>query len=72
MQGYFLSEALAQAGDQRDAAEVSATTSAIAKAAHLEDLFRPPPPSAAIPLPESGADQLPTRPIPQKQGPITK
>jgi hypothetical protein len=74
MQGYFLSDALAQTGDARDAGLVASTTSAIAHAAHLDELFRPPAPaqpSEALPLPESGDRPLP-RPVPQRQTPQTK
>jgi len=74
MQGYFLSDALAQTGDQRDAAAVAATTSGIARAAHLDELFRPPTPaqpSEALPLPDTG-DQPLKRPVPQRQAPVTR
>lgn len=77
MQGYFLSDALARTGDAADAAQVMTTTSAIAKASYLDDIFRPPQapvPAQPAPIPglESGADQPLTRPIPERQGPATR
>jgi hypothetical protein len=70
MQGYFLSDALARTGDTKDAAQVMSTTTAVAKAARLDDFLRPPaPPPQAAPLPglESGSDQSPPLPIPQRE-----
>jgi len=80
MSGYFLAEGLIRAGDRPQGDSVLHTATQIASAAHLDQLFRPalPPPSQAVPLPESGdvpraapvpggKAPPPARPIPQRQ-----
>ncbi len=63
--GYFLAEALGRTGDRAAADSVMRTTAAVAGAAHLDDLFRPPsaPRAGALPLPET-ADVPRASPVP--------
>lgn len=71
MSGYFLAQALAQSGDRPRADSVLRTTAQIAKAAGLDELFRPQLESAptAVPLPETGDARrsTPVSPIPPAQ-----
>jgi hypothetical protein len=53
MSGYFLAEALGQAGDRAQADSVMRTAAAVAQASSLSDMFRPQVPQT-LPLPETG------------------
>ena len=55
MTGYFLAEALNQAGQRAQADSVMKTAGAVAQASSLGDIFRPQTPQVqALPLPETG------------------
>ncbi len=62
MSGYFLSEGLMGAGERPQADSVLRTATEVAAAAHLDQMFRPPPPQA-LPLPGPG-DTSRSAPIP--------
>jgi hypothetical protein len=78
MSGYFLAEALGQAGDKAQADSVMRTATEVAQASSLGDLFRPqlpqmqalPPaesgdaPRAAVPLPGPARPSAPPSPAP--------
>jgi hypothetical protein len=64
MSGYFLAEALVQAGDRGQADSVMVTAGAVAQASSLADVFRPQiPQMQALPSPETG-DAPRSSPVP--------
>jgi hypothetical protein len=73
MSGYFLAEALATTGDRADADSVMHTAAAIARAASLDDVFRPPTSVPALPMPETGdvprTTRVPAVPAPSSSPP---